>query len=95
MKPYSAYKASGVPWLGDVPAHWDVVRVKEISRVIPSNVDKLTIDGQIPVRLCNYVDVYKNEKITSSIAFMQATATAEQIARLGLEVGDVVVTKDS
>ena len=22
---YTAYKPSGVPWLGDVPAHWNLV----------------------------------------------------------------------
>ncbi len=27
-KPYPAYKASGVEWLGDVPAHWDITAVK-------------------------------------------------------------------
>ncbi len=26
--PYPAYKPSGVPWLGDVPAHWEVMRAK-------------------------------------------------------------------
>ncbi len=25
LKPYPAYKDSGVPWLGQVPAHWEVV----------------------------------------------------------------------
>ncbi|MEO1390472.1 MAG: restriction endonuclease subunit S [Cyanobacteria bacterium J06634_6] len=25
LKPYSAYKDSGVPWLGEVPKHWDVL----------------------------------------------------------------------
>ena len=24
LRPYSAYKPSGVPWLGDVPKHWEV-----------------------------------------------------------------------
>ncbi|MFZ5901662.1 MAG: hypothetical protein ACOYVI_10015 [Bacillota bacterium] len=24
LKPYPAYKDSGVPWLGKVPAHWEV-----------------------------------------------------------------------
>ena len=95
MRPYAAYKASGVPWLGDVPSHWDVLRLKEVSNVIPSNVDKLTVEGQTPIRLCNYVDVYKNERITSGIEFMVATATSEQVERLALKVGDVVVTKDS
>ena len=30
--PYPAYKPSGVPWLGDVPQHWDVVRLASVSR---------------------------------------------------------------
>ncbi len=25
LKPYSAYKDSGVPWLGEVPAQWDIL----------------------------------------------------------------------
>ena len=28
--PYTAYKPSGVPWLGDVPEHWDVQRGKAL-----------------------------------------------------------------
>ena len=32
-KPYPAYKDSGVEWLGDVPAHWEVRRVKSLSIV--------------------------------------------------------------
>ncbi len=28
LKPYPHYKPSGVKWLGDVPAHWDVQRLK-------------------------------------------------------------------
>ena len=95
MKPYQNYKSSDVPWLGNVPVHWSVMRVKEVSTVIPSNVDKLSVEGEAPVSLCNYVDVYKNDRITADIEFMQATATKAQIERLGLAVGDVVVTKDS
>lgn len=25
LKPYLAYKDSGVPWLGEVPEHWEVL----------------------------------------------------------------------
>ena len=28
--PYPTYKPSVVPWLGDVPEHWDVVRLKGV-----------------------------------------------------------------
>jgi type I restriction enzyme S subunit len=69
--------------------------LKEVSDVIPSNVDKLSVDGQAAVRLCNYVDTYKNERITASIDFMSATATQAQIERLSLKKGDITITKDS
>lgn len=32
MKPYPAYKPSGVQWMGEVPAHWDVKKVKHVAR---------------------------------------------------------------
>ena len=32
FKPYPNYKPSGVEWLGDVPAHWDVRRIKTLFR---------------------------------------------------------------
>ena len=31
IKPYPVYKDSGVPWLGDVPEHWEVVPLKRIA----------------------------------------------------------------
>ena len=30
LLPYPAYKPSGVPWLGDVPEHWEVRRLKSV-----------------------------------------------------------------
>ena len=34
LNPYSAYKGSGVPWLGEVPAHWEVKRGKALFRCV-------------------------------------------------------------
>lgn len=33
MKSYASYKPSGVPWLGEVPAHWQVEKVKFQARL--------------------------------------------------------------
>src|SRR2546426_1344834 len=33
FKPYRAYKNSGVAWLADIPAHWDVKRTKFAARL--------------------------------------------------------------
>ena len=33
VKKYSVYKDSGVEWLGDVPEHWELRRLKDISQI--------------------------------------------------------------
>ena len=90
-----ALKPSGIDWLGDVPGHWDIALLKHVADVRFSGVDKHSHDHEIPVRLCNYTDVYKNDKITGDMDLMRATATAGEIARLTLKAGDVIITKDS
>jgi len=95
FKPYPAYKDSGVEWLGAIPAHWGVKRLKTVATVELSNVDKKSVEGQEAVRLCNYTDVYYNERITSDLEFMATTATPEQARRFSLRAGDVLITKDS
>ena len=95
LKPYRSMKASGVSWLGDVPEHWEVRRQRNVVEMRVSNIDKHLKEGEtLPVRLCNYVDVYKNERITDWISFMRATATPGEIERFRLQVGDVLITKD-
>ena len=94
-KPYPAYKDTGVGWLGEVPEHWEVRRPRNAVDMRVSNVDKHTKEGELPVRLCNYVDVYKNDRITEHMSFMRATATTEEVERFRLEPGDVLITKDS
>ena len=32
LKPYPAYKDSGVEWLGEVPEHWDTSKIKGLAR---------------------------------------------------------------
>lgn len=34
LKPYPEYKDSGVPWLGDVPKHWEILRAKHVFKAI-------------------------------------------------------------
>ena len=90
-------KDSGVEWLGEVPMHWKLKRLKEVVSIQNSNVDKKTNDKEIAVRLCNYVDVYKNEFINAplSLDFMWATADESEIKKFGIKRHDVLITKDS
>ena len=92
---YPRYKDSGFEWLGKVPEHWEVTRLKRIATVMPSNVDKKAYEHEALVRLCNYTDVYYNDLITDEMNFMEATASPEQIARFSLREADTIITKDS
>lgn len=70
-------------------------RLFNIADILVSTVDKHTKEHEIPVRLCNYVDVYKNELITNDLDFMTATCTPDELQRFRIRVGDVLFTKDS
>lgn len=60
-----------------------------------SNVDKKRQVTEAPVRLCNYMDVWRNDYIDDAMPFMAGTATATEIGRFALRKGDVLLTKDS
>ena len=95
LDPNVRLKPSGVECLGDVPAHWQNRRLRSVIEMRVSNVDKHTKDGETPIRLCNYVDVYYNYTITNDLSFMRATASPSEIERFRLQRNDVVITKDS
>lgn len=88
-------KPSGIEWLGDIPEHWEVRKLKYIAEIYPSNVDKYAKENEKTVRLCNYTDVYKNNYITNDMDLMVATASDEQIEKFTLLINDVIITKDS
>lgn len=92
---YKDYKDTDVLWIERIPSHWRPMRLKHACLVFPSNVDKKSYEDQIPVHLCNYTDVYYNEKIVPGMDFMKATATQEQIEKFTLKAGDTIITKDS
>ena len=78
-----------------LPTGWREVKLGEVCNVITSPVDKKTVDGELPIKLCNYTDVYYNNTIDSKIDFMTATANHREIEKFSLVKGDVIITKDS
>ena len=72
-------------------------KLADIAKIEISGVDKKTMDGEIPVRLCNFVDVYYNWAITKekAKAFMVASAKQTEIDKCSIGKGMVAITKDS
>ena len=78
-----------------LPGGWSYRPIKRVADLRFSSVDKHTLPDEEPVQLCNYLDVYRNERITAAIDFMSATATTSERKRFALAAGDVLLTKDS
>lgn len=72
-------------------------KLADIAKIEISGVDKKTVEGELPVRLCNFVDVYYNWAITKEKAlhFMLASAKQNQIDKFSIGKGMVAITKDS
>ena len=72
-------------------------KLADIAKIEISGIDKKTIEGETPVRLCNFVDVYYNWAVTKEKAksFMAASAKQTEIDKCSIGKGMVAITKDS
>ena len=72
-------------------------KLGDIAKIEISGVDKKSVDGETLVRLCNFVDVYRNWAITQKLSesFMIASAKETEIAKCSIHKGQVAITKDS
>src|SRR5438105_100419 len=88
-KLYPAYKDSGVEWLGEIPAHWEVRRLKHIARV---NTEALREDTDPGMEVV-YVDIGGVDNLgrivdRKALTFGAAPSRARRIVR----DGDVIVS---
>lgn len=93
LNPHAPMKPSGIDWLGDVPEHWEVGRVKFASRKIskgdtPSNFGMdFVVDG--PVRFIKIENIGEGELIELPRYAIDFDAHA-QLARSQLLANDIV-----
>lgn len=77
------------------PPDWGEYDLNELADITFSNVDKKKRSRDRKVWLCNYLDVYRNDYLDNSLAYMESTASDAEILKFSLRVGDVIITKDS
>ena len=86
FKPYPEYKDSGVEWLGEIPAHWDVKRVKHLAYIAsgfapPDSYDRST--GEYPVYgsngLIGYCDDYLVSQETLAVGRVGASGSVNVV----------------
>ena len=100
LNPDAPMKDSGVEWLGEVPAHWDVARVKFVAKLesghTPSKqVEEYWVDCNIPwVSLNDSKQLAQVDYISDTAYQINDKGLAGSSARL-LPPGAVVFTRDA
>jgi type I restriction enzyme S subunit len=86
FKPYPAYKDSGVEWLGEIPAHWEVKRLKHVAHIASGFAPPESFDrhlGQYPVYgsngLMGYCDEYFVTRETLAVGRVGASGSVNVV----------------
>lgn len=93
LDPKVSLKASGVPWLGDIPAHWELRRLKSLLLRNDGGVwgSDFTPDGTVVLRSTEQAVDGSWQIISPAVIRLSES----QIKSAVLEAGDIVVTKSS
>jgi type I restriction enzyme S subunit len=96
-KVYSEYKESGIEWLRQIPAHWEISTLRRIGRFSASGIDKKSVEGEMSVHMVNYTNIYGNKtfEINSSNNLMETTAPMEKLKEHQILCGDIMFTPSS
>ena len=91
--PYPIYRDSGVEWLGDIPARWDVERLKYLATLNDETLGESTDPGLE----MNYIDIGSVDAIdgitgTEPIVFEKAPSRARRVVRGGDVIASTVRT---
>ena len=96
VKSYPVYKDSGVAWLGDVPEHWEVRRVKDIGvNGLTNGLFKKKEDFGFGVKLINVSDLYQEDNIIKYDCLDRVNANEDEINRYSVVSGDIFFVRSS
>ena len=91
FKPYPAYRPSGVEWLGDVPEHWDVRRLKQVcseSALYGANVAATQYQAE-GIRFLRTTDIAEDGRLFGEGVFLPAELVEEYV----LSDGDILLSR--
>ncbi|MEF3098728.1 restriction endonuclease subunit S [Raoultella terrigena] len=94
LNPDAPMKDSGVEWLGKVPEHWKICRIKQLSKQISKGTTPSTIGGDFVdegIRFLKAENIGKSKFVNSLPEFYITNDVDKQISRSRLQERDVLV----
>jgi type I restriction enzyme S subunit len=94
LDPYPKFKDSGVPWLGKIPEHWRVTRLKFLSPTVTVGIvvepSKYYVDSGIPC--LRSLNVRPLQLIAENLVYISPESN-ELLAKSKLQLGDLVTVR--
>jgi len=104
LDPNVRLKQSGIPWLGEIPEHWETRRIKQISKILrgkfshrPRN-DQSLYDGPYPfiqtgavARADKYITSFKQTLNKKGLAVSKLFPKNTLVMTIAANIGDVAV----
>ena len=90
LKPYPAYKDSGVEWLGAVPAHWEVRRLGSVGRFFKGGGGTKEDEREAGVPCVRYGDLYTQHQFFITATRACVTAELADTVYTPIRYGDVL-----
>lgn len=93
LNPAAPLKDSGIDWLGQIPAHWEVKRLRFLSRL----QNGINIGGEFfgtGYPFVSYSDVYQNYALPTNVIGL-VESSVEDRSRYSVRRGDIFFTRTS
>jgi type I restriction enzyme S subunit len=94
MNPYPKYKPSGIEWIGDIPEHWELLRIKGLLESETNGAwGSEEMGTESDVYCIRVADFDKEFDQPSRVANTLRNISSDDLAKRKLEAGDLMIEK--
>lgn len=96
LNPDAPMKDSGIPWLGEIPAHWEIKRLKFFTeKGLANGLFKKNDQFGSGVRLVNVFDIYRDDFIVDIDKLDRVEVNESEMKQFSVEQGDLFFVRSS
>ena len=75
LAPYPKYKSSGVEWMGDVPAHWEITKLKKLVSFIEEKESEVDGENRLPYVGLEHIESWTGMLCVRDSAFVPTSVS--------------------
>lgn len=95
LDPAAPMKNTGIPWLGEVPAHWRTLKIKyAVSHVVDCLHTTPNYDGELKYPAVRTADVDRGKLLIEQVRLVSEDVYLERIQRLRPQAGDILYSRE-